>query len=158
MEVTERSNFTTMAVFEYLIANTDWSVPFLQNIELITEDSTQPIYTVPYDFDHAGIVSAPYAGAAPELGISSIKERIYRGYCDTDRMDFIEAFEKFEKKKSEIYDLYTSNNILDPRYVKFAVRFLDAFYKTIDNPKSIEQVFNAPCRAKVRVELKGLKD
>ena len=158
MERTNRMEFTKMAVFQYMIANTDWSVPYLQNIKLLSTDSTQSPYAVPYDFDHAGIVNAPYAGAAPELEISSILERIYRGYCNQLEMDFIETFELFNQKKNDIYNVYTNCSLLNSKYLKFVTRFLDDFYKTINNNKSIEEVFNKPCRTNVRIELKGLKD
>ncbi len=158
MENTNRMEFTKMAVFQYMIANTDWSVPYLQNIKLLSTDVTKPLYAVPYDFDHAGIVNAPYAGAAPELEISSILERIYRGYCNKLRMDFIETFELFNQKKNDIYQVYTNCTLLNSKYLKFVTRFLDDFYKTINNDKSIDDVFGKPCRTNVRIELKGLKD
>ncbi len=158
MESTNRMEFTKMAVFQYMIANTDWSVPYLQNIKLLSKDSSQPLYTIPYDFDHAGIVDAPYAGAAPELEISSILERIYRGYCNKLEMDFLETFEIFNQKKNDIYKVYTDCALLNPKYVKFVTRFLDDFYKTINDKKSIEEVFEKPCRTNVRIELKGLQD
>ena len=60
-ENTKRDSFLKMAVFEYLIGNTDWSVQYLQNIKLIAADSAQLPGTIPYDFDHAGIVTTPYA-------------------------------------------------------------------------------------------------
>ncbi len=158
MEKTNRMEFTKMAVFQYLIANTDWSVPYMQNIKLLSIDSMQSPYAVPYDFDHAGIVDAPYAGAAPELEISSVRDRIYRGYCNQLNMDFIETFELFNQKKNDIYNLYTSCSMLSPKYLKFITRFLDDFYKTINNNKSIQNVFQKPCTTNVRIELKGLKD
>ena len=43
--------------FEYMIGNTDWSVEYLQNIKLATVDSNSAPITIPYDFDHAGIVN-----------------------------------------------------------------------------------------------------
>ena len=46
--------FFNMAVFEYLIGNTDWSVKYLHNIKLLAPDSMGIATTVPYDFDHAG--------------------------------------------------------------------------------------------------------
>lgn len=158
MEKTDRMEFTKMAVFEYMIANTDWSVPYLQNIKLLSKDSGKSPFAIPYDFDHAGIVNAPYAGAAPELEISSILERIYRGYCNQVAMDFIETFELFNKKKDDVYKIYTSCSLLSSKYIKFVTRFLDEFYKTINSKRSIEEVFEKPCRTNVRIELKGLKD
>ncbi|MFM9076325.1 MAG: hypothetical protein ACKORJ_12300, partial [Bacteroidota bacterium] len=77
-ETTDKENFLTMAMFELMIANTDWSVQYRQNIKLIG-GTGQPVYTVPYDFDHSGIVGAPYAKPAEALQMSSVRERRYRG-------------------------------------------------------------------------------
>ena len=45
MNQTEQSTFLKMAVFEYLIGNTDWSVEYQQNVELIAKDSvSMPLY------------------------------------------------------------------------------------------------------------------
>jgi hypothetical protein len=158
MQNTNKSEFTNMAVFEYMVANTDWSVPYLQNIKIISTDSTKPPYTVPYDFDHAGIVDAPYAGAAPELGISSVRERIYRGYCNNDKQYFTETFALFNKLKNEIYNVYTSCTLLNPKYLKFVTKFLDDFYRTINSNKLAKTEFESPCRTNVRIELKGLDE
>src|ERR1017187_3121125 len=54
MQNTNPEEFRKMAVFQYMIGNTDWGVPYLQNIVLITKDSITAPTTVPYDFDHAG--------------------------------------------------------------------------------------------------------
>lgn len=53
---TQNEAYLTMAVFQYFIGNTDWSVEYQQNIKLLAIDSTSIPTTVPYDFDHAGTV------------------------------------------------------------------------------------------------------
>ena len=78
---TEPNTFLTMAVFQYLIGNTDWSVQYMQNIKLVAADSIAVPVAVAYDFDHSGMVNAPYAKPAEELRMSSVRERRYRGYC-----------------------------------------------------------------------------
>jgi hypothetical protein len=60
-ENTETETFLKMAVFQYMIGNTDWSVPYLHNIRILSFDAQTIPSVVPYDFDHAGIVNAPYA-------------------------------------------------------------------------------------------------
>ncbi len=147
-----------MAVFQYMIGNTDWSVPYLQNIKLLSLKPNEFPYAVPYDFDHAGIVNAPYAGAAPELEISSILERVYRGYCNNDQLSFSETFDLFNKLKDDFYNVYKSCHLLNAKYVKFVTKFLDDFYKTINSSKASEFEFKKPCTTNVRTELKGLKD
>ncbi len=158
MRNTDPEEFRKMAVFQYLVGNTDWSVAYLQNIVLITKDSTKAAYAIPYDFDHAGIVDAPYAGAAEELEIPNVRTRLYRGFCESDIESFTKTFELYNRLKKDIYDLYTTCPLLKSSYVKFVTRYFDDFYKIINSNRLIESEFQEPCRAKVRVEIKGLKD
>ncbi len=152
------SEFNKMAVFQYMIGNTDWSVPYLQNIILITKDSAKSPFAVPYDFDHAGIVDAPYAKPAEELELSSIRERIYRGYCEKDKTKFAETFELFNKLKDDIFKMYTSCSLVSDKYIKSTIKFLNEFYKVINSDKAIDAEFGKPCRTDVRIEIKGLKE
>ncbi|TFG78414.1 MAG: hypothetical protein E4H26_02505, partial [Flavobacteriales bacterium] len=46
-----QEDYLKMAVFQYMIGNTDWSIEYLQNIKLITEDAKSLPIAVPYDFD-----------------------------------------------------------------------------------------------------------
>jgi hypothetical protein len=158
MQSTNAEEFKKMAVFQYMIGNTDWGVPYLQNIVLITKDSLMLPITVPYDFDHAGIVDASYAAPAPELEIPSILDRLYRGFCESDLKNFESTFELFNRLRPDIYNVYTNCPLLNPKYVKFVKRYLDDFYKTINNKRSIESEFGKPCRTNTRVEIKGLKN
>jgi len=144
-ESTQKGDFLKMAVFQYMIGNTDWSVQFLQNIKLIAVDSTSLPTTVPYDFDHAGIVRAPYAHPAPELQMSSTLERRYRGYCIPDMKQFTEAFETFNQLKDDFYALYDGNPLLSSSYQKQTLKFLDRFYETINDPKKAQRAFSYPC-------------
>ena len=149
--------FNMMAVFQYMIGNTDWGVPYLQNIVLITKDSTKAPFAIPYDFDHAGIVDAPYAGPAPELEMPDVRTRMYRGFCEDNMKNFAKTFELFNSHREAIYSAYTNCSLLKPKYVKFVTRYLDDFYKIINNNRDIEDEFGKPCRTNVRVEIKGLK-
>ena len=149
--------FKKMAVFQYMIGNTDWSVPYLQNIVLITNDSSKAPFAIPYDFDHAGIVNAPYANPASELGIESVRERIYRGFCEKNKNSFLETFALFNHLKNDIYNLYINCPLLNHSYIKFVIRYLDNFYKIINNQNFADAEFRKPCRTNMHIELKGLK-
>ncbi len=142
---TEKELFLRMAVFQYLIGNTDWSVQYQHNVKLVVRDSSIRPTAVPYDFDHAGIVRAPYARPAEALQLRSIQERMYRGYCVSDMKEFQAVFADFNRLKPEIYHLYTENPLLDSRYVSTTTKFLDDFYKTINKPKASLREFQYPC-------------
>jgi hypothetical protein len=158
-EGTHQGDFLKMAVFQYMIGNTDWSVQYQQNIKLIFADSTSLPSTVPYDFDHAGIVRAPYANPAPELQLSSTLHRRYRGYCIPDMNQFTEVFETFNQLKNDFYAIYEGNPLLKNSYQNQTIKFLDQFYETINDPKKAKQEFSYPCdkSGTGNVIIKGLK-
>lgn len=142
-----KDEFFRMAVFQYLIANTDWSIQYRQNIKLMSSAEIAGPIAVPYDFDHAGIVRAPYANPAPELELASITDRRYRGYCVEEMEDFQKTFSEFIEKKEQIYGLYSESELLDEKYIKSNVKFLDAFFTTITTPKRAAMDFQYPCLA-----------
>jgi hypothetical protein len=157
---TDTVSFLTMAVFQYLVGNTDWSVQYLQNIKLLLPDSGRIPFAVPYDFDHAGIVQAPYALPADELKMASVLERRYRGYCIRDLKIFDDVFATFNDLKKDIYDLYSGCTLVDTKYQKFTKKFLDEFYSAINNTKKMQKDFGYPCNkyGTGNVVIKGLKE
>lgn len=158
---TDEEAFINMAVFEYLIGNTDWSIQFLQNIKLLAADSNGLIpVPVPYDFDHAGLVNAPYARPTEELELNTIKERRYRGYCIKDMKAFDGAVALFNSLKEDIYSTYTNCTLLDEKYVKSTLKYLDEFYSTINNKTALKRDFSYPCNntGTGNVIIKGLKN
>lgn len=157
---TQQDVFLNMTVFEYLIGNTDWSVQFLHNIKLMRKDSNSVPVVVPYDFDHSGIVNTPYAHPAEELQMKSVKERRYRGYCINDLKVFEPIIARYNQLKEEIYKIYTSCALLDEKYIKSTLQYLDEFYATINNPKTWQKEFSYPCdkNGTGNVVIKGLKE
>ncbi len=156
---TQLDAFLTMAVFQYLVGNTDWSVQYQQNIKLIAKDSNALPFPVPYDFDHAGIVNSPYALPAEGLKMSSVKQRRFRGFCVQNQQLFEPVIAHFNKLKKDIYKLYTDCELLDAKYIKSTTQYLDQFYGTINNPKEWKKEFAYPCDPKGtgNVVIKGLK-
>jgi hypothetical protein len=137
--------FLKLAVFQYMIANTDWSIQYQQNIKLLSNGQGSIPTPVPYDFDLAGIVRAPYAKPAPELKLSSTLERRYRGFCMTKMDVFTDVFSTFNELKNDFYAIYEGNPILSERYIKQTRNYLDEFYDTINDPKKAKEAFLYPC-------------
>ncbi len=144
-EQTNKRAFLNMAVFEYLIGNTDWSIQYLQNIKLVAKDSSDVATAVPYDFDHSGIVSAPYAKPAEMLLLFSVQERRYRGYCIRDMNDFNETIELFNSLKNDLYNLYNNCELIDEKYRKNTINYLNKFYEIINDPQALAKEFGYPC-------------
>ncbi|MEP6738220.1 MAG: hypothetical protein ABJA70_22030 [Chryseolinea sp.] len=144
-EDTHKNDFMKLAVFEYLIGNTDWSIQYQQNIKLIAIDSINGPTAVAYDFDHAGIVRASYAKPAPELELPSTIVRRYRGYCIDDMRSFEETFSFYNSIKEQIYGVYKECAMIDEGYRKSTMEYLDDFFTTINDPKKAAADFKYPC-------------
>lgn len=139
-DATPIGKITRLAVFQFLVGNTDWGVPTLHNIKLMASGpQTQPV-AVPYDFDWASIVNAPYAVPNAKLDIESIHDRLYRGYAKTpEDMEYV--FREFRMLKDELYELYNNCTYLDDDHRQRALDYFDEFYEIIDDPKKVQLEF-----------------
>jgi hypothetical protein len=141
--LTDQDQMTVVAVFQYFAGNTDWSVAGLHNITLL-QDSTATPYAIPYDFDWSGVISAPYAVPAPQVGTKTVRERAYRGYCPPeDRL--APVIERFNARKDSIYALYRAQEGLEPRESAQALKYFDEFYRVINDPRSVRRAFFQNC-------------
>jgi hypothetical protein len=91
------------AMFQFLIGNSDYSIPVLRNVKLVRRQSDGQLIPVGYDFDFSGLVSAPYAMPATHMGQLAIKQRIYLGLPDTDP-DLSQTIQHFLDKKSAMLE------------------------------------------------------
>jgi hypothetical protein len=76
-------------LFQYLIGNTDYSLirgPLDDNCchNSVPFSDGNDTYSIPYDFDFAGLVNAPYADPNPRLNLRNVRTRLYRGRCGRD--------------------------------------------------------------------------
>ncbi|WP_242928496.1 hypothetical protein [Pontibacter vulgaris] len=134
MASTDELPMATLAFFQYLIGNTDWSVPYRHNIKLVSTDSLSAPVPVPYDFDYSGIISAPYAVPPPELGLSSVRQRLFRGYTYSDNT-YRKVVNTFNSHRTALYAVYRQCELLDKSYLKRTLKYLDSFYETINDEK-----------------------
>jgi hypothetical protein len=155
-ENTDTASFLKMALFQYMIGNTDWSVPYFHNTVLIAKDSFSIPSVVPYDFDHSGLVDAPYARPAEELSLTSVRERRFRGYCISDITAFQHAIDTFNMLKKDIYNLYINCPLIDSKYLATTLKFFEQFYNTINNPKKLRAAFSYPCN-NANIVIQGMK-
>jgi len=141
-EATDRRQMTIVAIFEYLIGNTDWAVPVSHNIKLLHSltDSLARPYVVPYDFDYSGFVNAPYAVPDEKLGINSVRERLYRGF-PRNLQEINEALTVFNKQKKNIYAVVNNFSLLTPVSKKDITDYLDEFYLAINDPFQVKATF-----------------
>ncbi len=141
-ESTDRRQMTIVAIFEYMIGNTDWSVSNEHNIKLIVskKDTLSNPYVVPYDFDFSGLVSTNYSAPNEQLNIETVQQRLYRGF-PRNIGEINEVLDIFRQKKDAIYSTITNFNLLAQYSKKQMTDYLDGFFDFINDPSQVKDVF-----------------
>lgn len=131
-----------VSVFQFLIANTDFS-PIrgtkgercCHNTNLFG-NGEDLLLSIPYDFDMSGLVSAPHGSPDPRFGLRHVRQRLYRGRCENN--EHIEAtLEVFRNKRAAIEEVITAQEGLTGSVSKTALKFVGGFYKVIDSPRQV---------------------
>lgn len=146
-ERTNRHKMNVLSVFQYMIGNTDWSVWALHNVIMLKENPTALPIVVPYDFDWCGIVSAPYAVPAENLPIESVRTRWYRGFCRPDA-ELQLVLDEFRQRREEIYHTCRNVPFLSEKDLNKTIKYMDQFFKTLENPRAVKVAFHQNCRTK----------
>lgn len=146
----EGTHAVTVALFNYMIANSDWSPVFFHNSVLIrTEDGRY--LTVPYDFDWSGVVNARYAAPDPILEIRNVRQRVYRGFCRPE-LAHESAVGVFRDSRDQVRALYDEFAALgyehfDADDAEDALEYFDDFYRVVDEPREFERRIVRNCRS-----------
>lgn len=141
-EATNRQHTTLVALFQYMIGNTDWAVPLYRNVKLISskKDSLSLPFAVPYDFDYCGLVNAKYAIPTPELSIASVRERLYRGFPRT--MEELQAtLQIFRAQRLAIDSLIMNFEPLEMSHKKEMTKYVHEFFLATEKERDINDIF-----------------
>jgi hypothetical protein len=137
-----------VAIFNYMVGNTDWSVPNRHNALVLSQPlSDQPELglLVPFDFDYSGLVNAEYAATSDALPITSVRQRYYVGIC-RDEEDLMESLKEFTEKKEMFYKVINDFPYLNDRSKKDIIGYLDEFYNSFDRRNSIVRYILDSCQ------------
>jgi len=146
MKQTDNDAFHLMALYQFMIGNTDWDVPSLHNIKLYKLQDYKKPNPVPitYDFDYAGLVNADYAVPHVRYGTTSVRERIYLGYC-IPYNDFQTYFKLFLDKEEQFYSLINNCVWLEKYNKTDIVRYMGEFFAIIKNQNMAEVNITRRC-------------
>jgi len=144
----DRLNLTS--VFQFMIGNTDFSPiagppgdECCHNYVLFGNDA-DPIMAIPYDFDQSGLVNAPYAEPNERFRIRTVRQRLYRGRCVNN--EYVEAsLGRFRDHRDAIYAKILEQEGLESGVRKQLVRYIEDFYKLIDDPRDVKRKIINKC-------------
>ena len=142
---------TTLALFSYMIANTDYSMitsppgeNCCHNVKVL-EDASGTLYPVPYDFDSTGFVNPPYAIASAGIGQDEVTDRVYRGFCASE--ETLNAVVDAMRTLRPRFEAIIAEHPLSTRKgIRNSTRFLGEFYDIVDNPEELQKRVTNVCR------------
>ena len=137
-----------VAVFEYMISNYDWAMragpagtECCHNTRLALTRPGAPVSPVPYDFDYSGLVDAPYAVEPEGIPISSVRQRLYRGYC-VHLAQARPIAAQISARRAEFLGSFASVPGLEPKEQAKAADYLKGFFADVDSGKIFRNCLN----------------
>ncbi|MGB5164087.1 MAG: hypothetical protein WBN09_08075 [Woeseiaceae bacterium] len=139
-----------VSVFHYMIGNTDFSPVkgaegerCCHNHILFGSDG-QRYYSVPYDFDQAGLVNAPHAGPNPRFNLRNVQERLYRGRCLNNPL-LPDTMQHVRDKQEEILQLIATVEGVSESTRKVMSTYVKRFYSTLQSDKLVARNLEKKC-------------
>jgi len=134
---------TRVAVFQYMIGNTDWADARVHNVAIVAVRGR--IVPVPYDFDFAGAVGAPYAIPSPEAPIRTVEQRFYQGWC-WPGLDAEAVLGPFREARPAVEDVVRGFTPLAEASRDALLDYLGGFWDAIATPERAERRLFRDCR------------
>ena len=127
----DASQYQKMTVFQYMIGNTDWNLGSNHNIKYVQLTGKKMPSPVPYDFDYAGLVDAPYAIPHPQLPIKEVKERFFQ-YRGKASEQLIHTLEQINTQQREILSTCHDHPLLSESAKEEVAQYLNSFFELVD--------------------------
>ena len=130
---------TKLAIFHFMIGNTDWGISSLHNTILMRKKGC-PFIPIPYDFDFSYLVNSPYASHPEKFEMHSLSQRKYMGII-RQLEDYKRLFKVFLEKKTEFYAVINKCKLISDKHKKRINKYFDTFYKIINNDRKVKSYF-----------------
>lgn len=138
-DVIDREEYVKMCLFQYMIANTDWSARKMHNSKLYKKNEEGTYITIPYDFDYAGIINNEYAVTSEKLPITRVTQRYFM-----DKKISLEELNKgityFLSIEKDIIALCQEVAYLSDNTKTRVDKFIHNFYKIIKDEKLVARM------------------
>ena len=148
MRTVNREAMDRLAMFQYMIGNSDYSVTGRHNLRILGNQTSGPsgLIPVPYDFDFTGIVNASYATPNETLPIWSVKERYFVGPCRDNRASYESAIAALEAVRDEIESTIWAFDYLDEEDRFDMIGYVESFFNTAENERFIDREISQTCK------------
>lgn len=135
--------FDTFSFFQFMIGNTDWWIHTRHNVDIINLKN-KDLIPIPFDFDGAGIINTPYAAPSPQLPITNVRDRFFKGSCRTS-IDYKNVINLYNLKRTSILSALEEAEFIDNNSKKATMKYIESFYKIINDPDKFDKFLAETC-------------
>jgi hypothetical protein len=141
------TDMARLAVFNYMIGNTDWSIQLQHNIKVLQslESISDKGIPVAYDFDYSGMVNTNYSAPTAGIPIKNVTERHYMGLCFEDE-ELKPVLEEFEGLHDEFLKTIREFEYLSTTEKTHVEKYIQGFYKNNRNQNYLVTDLNKTCK------------
>jgi hypothetical protein len=140
VDALEPAHASTVSLYHYLIGNTDFSP--VKGVDgeacchnhVLFGNEGEAVWSVPYDFDQAGLVDAPHAAPNKRFKLRNVKQRLYRGRCENNHL-LGQTIAVYNDKREDITTVVHEVDDATNRSEKTMTKFIDKFYDVINSER-----------------------
>ena len=126
-------NYNTFALYQFMIANHDWSLMFRKNTRTLFLPEQNKYLLVGYDFDFSGLVSPSYYRMDPDINIKHPRDRLYMGEHFTSELK--NCYDKFLLVEDDVIKKIKNSKELSVSERGELMQFFKSFYKVLKSNK-----------------------
>lgn len=138
MDSFESRQVALTALFQYFVGNTDWSFLMARNVRLIQPHDGHALLSMPYDFDFAGFVAAPYASPSSESGLKSVRDRFLMAEGIPEPA-MAAAVNHLKQAKEQLYAI-CANRLLSEAARAEVKAYMDVFFRRVGKKNKVPAV------------------
>ncbi len=146
------ANSSIFEMFQFLIANTDWSNTkgpgdenCCHNGKVLRAPGEELGWVVlPYDFDQAGLINTSYALPHDQLPIRRVSQRLFRGRCKN--FDYLDETIALFNREREAIETALASGGLSRKVLSRQTDYVAKFYDIINDPGDRKRYIEDRCR------------
>lgn len=138
LKAINEENYNLLALFQYMVGNTDWNLSRQHNIKLVLPKEEEIPVAVPYDFDYSGLVNANYAVPHANLPIAHVRERFFQ-WRGKDPVGLNPAIERLKEKKNQLFEVCRLLPMMEEGHRQDAIAYLESFFSILEDPEGVNK-------------------
>ena len=139
----EEESYLTVALFNYMIGNTDWDIKIQKNVKFLKPTANEQLILLPYDFDFSALTNASYLRLTPVDGtLPNEKNRVLIGNI-SDEILLEKIITRFlELNKEGFWKFEKSERLSDTTKEEMRL-YLQSFFQLLKKEKKWRKAFLA---------------